>query len=109
MCTYLTKHLEMDGSGKGAAGWIRVTAASVYFDHPAHAPADHTLTVDPVAGIVCLAKTGAEVDRGQPLLELWGRPGQDPQPALLALEHAIRVGNSPPPPRALVLEHVAGS
>jgi thymidine phosphorylase len=66
-------------------------------------------TVDPVAGIVCLAKTGAEVDRGQPLLELWGRPGQDPQPALLALEHAIRVGNSPPPPRALVLEHVAGS
>ncbi len=46
MCTYLTKHLEMDGSGKGAAGWIRVTAASVYFDHPAHAPADHTLNVD---------------------------------------------------------------
>ncbi len=46
MCTYLTKHLEMDGSGKGAAGWMRVTAASVYFDHPAHAPADHTLNVD---------------------------------------------------------------
>ena len=46
MCTYLTKRLEVDGSGKGAAGWMRVTAASVYFDHPAHAPADHTLNVD---------------------------------------------------------------
>jgi hypothetical protein len=46
VCTYLTKHLEMEGSGKGAAGWMRVTAASVYFDHPAHTPADHTLNVD---------------------------------------------------------------
>ena len=64
--------------------------------------------VDPAAGIVCLAKAGAAVDRGQPLLELWGRPGQDPQPALLALKHAILVGNSPPHPRPLVLEQVAG-
>jgi hypothetical protein len=46
VCTYLTKHLAVDGSGKGAAGWVRVTAASVYFDHPAHTPADHTLNVD---------------------------------------------------------------
>ena len=46
MCTYLTKRLEVAGSGKGAAGWMRVTTASVYLDHPAHAPDDHTLNVD---------------------------------------------------------------
>jgi hypothetical protein len=34
------------GSGKGGAGWFPLTDASVYFDHPVHAPADHTLNVD---------------------------------------------------------------
>jgi len=46
MCTYRTTTLEIEGSGKGAAGWFPVTDASVYFDHPVHAPADHTLNVD---------------------------------------------------------------
>jgi hypothetical protein len=46
MCTYLTKRLGVAGSGKGAAGWMRVTDATVYLDHPAHAPADHTLNID---------------------------------------------------------------
>ena len=64
--------------------------------------------VDPVAGVMCLAKQGAAVERRQPLLELWGRPGQDPGSALLALKRAVRVGSSPPPPRPVVLEHAAG-
>jgi Family of unknown function (DUF6295) len=46
MCTYLTKTLDIEGSGKGAAGWFPVTRASVYFDHPQHAPAEHTLNID---------------------------------------------------------------
>ena len=46
MCTYRTTTLSVDGSGKGAGGWFPVTDASVYFDHPVHAPADHTLNVD---------------------------------------------------------------
>ncbi len=46
MCTYRTTTLTVDGSGKGAGGWFPVTDASVYFDHPVHAPADHTLNVD---------------------------------------------------------------
>lgn len=46
MCTYRTATLEVEGSGKGAEGWFPVTDASVYFDHPVHAPADHTLNVD---------------------------------------------------------------
>ena len=46
MCTYRTTTLTVEGSGKGAEGWFPVTDASVYFDHPVHAPADHTLNVD---------------------------------------------------------------
>jgi hypothetical protein len=46
MCTYLTERISITGSGKGPAGWIRVSDASVYFDHPVHAPAEHTLNID---------------------------------------------------------------
>ena len=46
MCTYLTVSTELAGSGKGANGWFRVTDASVYVDHPVHAPYGHTLNVD---------------------------------------------------------------
>jgi hypothetical protein len=46
MCTYLTEKAEITGSGKGADGWFSVTEASVYFDHPVHAPAEHTLNID---------------------------------------------------------------
>jgi hypothetical protein len=46
MCTYRTERVSLSGSGKGAAGWFPLSAATVYFDHPVHAPADHTLNVD---------------------------------------------------------------
>ena len=46
MCTYRTTTLTVEGSGKGAEGWFPLTDASVYFDHPVHARADHTLNVD---------------------------------------------------------------
>jgi hypothetical protein len=46
MCTYQTQKVEISGSGKGADGWFPVTDATVYFDHPVHAPADHTLNID---------------------------------------------------------------
>jgi hypothetical protein len=46
MCTYVTETLAVEGSAKGPDGWIRVTDATVYFDHPAHALAGHTLNVD---------------------------------------------------------------
>ena len=46
MCTYLTEKIEISGSAKGAAGWFKVTDASVYFDHPVHAPYGHTLNID---------------------------------------------------------------
>ena len=46
MCTYITEKVETDGSGKGADGWFKLTETSVYFDHPVHAPAEHTLNID---------------------------------------------------------------
>ena len=47
MCTYATVQTAIRGSAKGPNGaWFRVTDAIVYFDHPVHAPADHTLNID---------------------------------------------------------------
>jgi hypothetical protein len=46
MCTYLTETIKIAGSGKGSAGWFAVSDASVYFDHPVHAMAEHTLNID---------------------------------------------------------------
>jgi hypothetical protein len=54
MCTYDTVRTTVDGSAKGPeSGWFRVTDATVYFDHPVHAMALHTLNIDfaaPAAG-----------------------------------------------------------
>jgi Family of unknown function (DUF6295) len=46
MCTYLTETVDVEGSGKGTAGWFALNQATVYFDHPQHAPAEHTLNID---------------------------------------------------------------
>lgn len=46
MCTYITGSVEATGSGKGASGWFSLSEVSVYFDHPVHAQADHTLNID---------------------------------------------------------------
>jgi hypothetical protein len=46
MCTYQTETVAVQGSGKGVASWFPVTTATVYFDHPQHAAAEHTLNVD---------------------------------------------------------------
>jgi hypothetical protein len=46
MCTYHTEHLQLAGSAKGPAGWFPLRQASVYFDHPQHTLAEHTLNID---------------------------------------------------------------
>ena len=47
MCTYATVQTPMTGSAKGPNGrWFAVTDATVYFDHPVHAMAEHTLNID---------------------------------------------------------------
>jgi hypothetical protein len=47
MCTYLTVKDRVDGSAKGPNGsWFRVSDLTVYFDHPVHAMAEHSLNID---------------------------------------------------------------
>jgi hypothetical protein len=46
MCTYNTEHAVLSGSGKGRGGWFALTDATVYYDHPVHAQAEHTLNID---------------------------------------------------------------
>ncbi|HYB18683.1 MAG TPA: thymidine phosphorylase [Streptosporangiaceae bacterium] len=56
---------------------------------------------DPVsaaAGLICLAKPGDQVRKGQPLVELRADDPERFRGALAALEHAIEVTGQPPPP-----------
>jgi hypothetical protein len=47
MCTYATLNTALDGSAKGPESrWFHVSHGTVYFDHPVHAMADHTLNID---------------------------------------------------------------
>lgn len=47
MCTYATENEPVEGSAKGPGGtWFSVSRATVYFDHPVHAPAEHTVNLD---------------------------------------------------------------
>jgi hypothetical protein len=47
MCTYATVKTTLQGSAKGPdSKWFGVTDGTVYFDHPVHAMAEHTLNID---------------------------------------------------------------
>ena len=47
MCTYATVKTALQGSAKGPdSKWFGVTDGTVYFDHPVHAMAEHTLNID---------------------------------------------------------------
>jgi hypothetical protein len=47
MCTYTTIKDVVDGSAKGPnSSWFHVTDVTVYFDHPVHAMAEHTMNID---------------------------------------------------------------
>jgi hypothetical protein len=47
MCTYATVKTTLRGSAKGPGSkWFAVTDGTVYFDHPVHAMAEHTLNID---------------------------------------------------------------
>jgi hypothetical protein len=47
MCTYSTEKIAVArSSGKGPDGWFPLQTATVYYDHPVHAPDDHTVNID---------------------------------------------------------------
>ncbi len=46
MCTYQTERLAVHASAKTPTGWMTMTDATVYFDHPVHFSAGHALMID---------------------------------------------------------------
>jgi hypothetical protein len=46
MCSYITEQTAVEGSGKGAQGWFKLSHANVYLDHPYFTPLEHTLNID---------------------------------------------------------------
>lgn len=46
MCTYIVEKAALTGSAKGDKGWMKIDTANVYYDHPYHAPLDHSLNID---------------------------------------------------------------
>jgi hypothetical protein len=47
MCSYVTVQKPIAGSAKGPNGsWFHVSDATVYFDHPVHVMAEHSLNID---------------------------------------------------------------
>jgi thymidine phosphorylase len=64
--------------------------------------------VSATAGIICLAKPGDRVQAGQPVLELRADEPERFAPALAALDGAIAVSESGPPPHVSpVLEYIS--
>jgi hypothetical protein len=47
VCTYSTEKVDLArSSGKGPEGWFPLETATVYYDHPVHAPDAHTVNLD---------------------------------------------------------------
>lgn len=46
MCTNVAARTNVEGSGTGPQGWFKIDTAHVSFDHPFHAPFEHTLNID---------------------------------------------------------------
>ena len=46
MCTMIVEQVEIEGSGKGKAGWFNLREANVSYDHPFNAPLEHALNID---------------------------------------------------------------
>ena len=72
MCTTIALTVAVDGAGKGAGGWFRVTQATVAYDHPSRADAEHALLLDFVNyGLGPGSRVAVELDlaSGRALLE----------------------------------------
>ncbi|WP_433265508.1 thymidine phosphorylase [Actinosynnema sp. CS-041913] len=87
----------LDAYAVGVAAW-RLGAGRARKEDPVQAG----------AGVLCQAKPGAEVVKGQPLLELHTDTPDALAGALAALEGAYAIGDTAPPPRPLVIDTIRG-
>jgi thymidine phosphorylase len=62
--------------------------------------------VSAAAGVMCLAKPGEPVTKGQPVLELHGDDPGRLDAARAELDGAIDFGDAAPPPSPLILERI---
>jgi thymidine phosphorylase len=85
----------LDARAVGVAAW-RLGAGRARKEDP----------VSPAAGVICLAKPGDRVERGQPLLELHADAESRFAAAREALSAAIEIGPSAPEAGPLVLERI---
>jgi hypothetical protein len=72
MCTYISNMAEVIGAGKGAEGWFRVTEATIGYDHPTFADADHAILIDFTshdAGLSARVAVELDLESGRALLE----------------------------------------
>jgi thymidine phosphorylase len=89
---YLTR---LDALAIGVAAW-RLGAGRARKDD----------AVDHAAGVVCLAKPGDYVRRGQPVVELHGDERVRSEYVAEALSAAVTVGREPPEVGAVVIDHI---
>ena len=85
----------LDARAVGMAAW-RLGAGRARKEDP----------VSAAAGVICLAKPGERVERGQPLLELRGDAESRFAGARDALAGAIEIGSRPPDTGPLILERI---
>nr|MBA2273328.1 thymidine phosphorylase [Actinomycetota bacterium] len=85
----------LDARAVGDAAW-RLGAGRARKEH----------AVSPSAGVVCLAKPGDEVEKGQPVLELHTEDHGLLAHALEALPGAIEIDAEAPEPRPLIIERI---
>jgi hypothetical protein len=46
MCTYATEQVSLTARARTERGWQPAARATVYFDHPVHAPLEHSVNID---------------------------------------------------------------
>ena len=64
-------------------------------------------SVSPTAGIICMAKPGAYINEGEPVLELHGDTEKCFSPAIDALEGAIEISDTAPDFSPLILDKIS--
>jgi thymidine phosphorylase len=85
----------LDARTVGEAAW-RLGAGRARKEHP----------VDPAAGVLCLAKPGDRVARGQPIAELRTDDESRFARAEAALAGALEIGSEPPAARSAVIDRI---
>ena len=72
MCTMIAQTTPIQGSGKGPAGWFRLSRATVGYDHATHSPAEHALLLDfmnPDLGVDARVAVELTLASGRALIE----------------------------------------